>query len=148
MKITRRNLMAGASALAITGPADALIPRGAPSASGFNGGKTQIQSTNPNVSGDFPFINLLKVANSWWGTIPSNSNTYIDPSWLDANGYLLATFLNGTHGEVFMATGLPNSNSRIANASNPLVVTWEGNSTIRIGNIPSTFVSGIPARFG
>jgi hypothetical protein len=147
MKISRRDLVTGASALAIVGPTNASIQKSAPSASSFNGGKTQIQSTNPNVSGDFPFINILKGSSSWQGTINSNSNTYIDPSWLDSNGYPLAAFLDGTHGEVFMGTELPNLNSRPANAAHPLVVTWEGKSSIAIGNIASTKVSGSTSAF-
>ena len=136
----RRRFLKSASAVALLTASPALAASDG-SSPGFNGGKTQIQSTIPEVSGDFPFINLLKVSDTWEGTDPFNASTPIEPSWLDANGYPRAAALAGSGG-VFLPTTLPNFKSRPANSSNYLVVTWEGNAAIRIGNIPSTARGG------
>src|SRR5258708_6783589 len=87
--LTRRDVLKSGTALTIFSSSSVLAEesRLGSTASGFNGGLTQAQSAYPSVSGDFPFINLLKgQANTWQGSDTTNSNTYIDPSWLDANG--------------------------------------------------------------
>jgi hypothetical protein len=99
MKITRRDLMAGASALAIAGSASALPPQGNTAPSGFNGGRSQGQSTSPILSNDFPFINFIKSgASNWQGRNSYNADRPIEPSWLDTDGYPLASALSGTNG--------------------------------------------------
>lgn len=138
----RRNLLKSASATALLAASPVLAAFDRSSSPSFNGGRTQIQSTIPEVSGDFPFINLLKVCDTWQGTDAFNGDVPIDPGWLDANGYPTASALAGSTGGVFLLTTLPNFKSRPANSGHYLVVTWEGNASIRIGNTPITARGG------
>lgn len=141
--VRRRDFLKGVSALPLLKMAPSFAwTHGIPS--GFNGGKSQIQSTVPNVSGDFPFINLVKVGDTWRGTGVDNSGAAIDPSWLDTNGYPIAASLARDTSGVIMNMSLPPQASRISNSANPMVLTWTSTlgSVVRIGNAPLTVVSG------
>ena len=107
----------------------------------FNNGKTEVQSTVPGDSGDYAFINMIKSqGSSWLGNQSPYSGGYVPPSWLDSNGYPLASiFPTNTP---YISFGAPNSNSKAATSGNPFVVTWEGNAQVGINNIATTFVGG------
>jgi hypothetical protein len=124
---TRREWLAGASALAFATTLPDLASawtHGSPA--GFNNGKTQMQSFLPNGSGDWPFINLLKTAGGWTG---GTTNTIIDPSMLDANGYPAQASFSS---EVFLPVGVPFSTGKAATVGNPFVAVWVGNTRIRM----------------
>jgi hypothetical protein len=134
-------VIAAACSQACAWPVHGIVP---PPSGGFNGGKSQIQSQQPVFSGDFPFIDLLRdQANSWQGTDTTNNNSAIDPSWLDANGYPLASALSGTGAVSLHVAAVPGGSSRPATAANPFVVTWQGTGpiTVRIVNYPLTFLT-------
>lgn len=143
--MNRRYFLKGASVVAILCATPDLVSAGLihrSAQTAFNNGKTQIQSTVPSLSGDFPFINLVKIGDVWRGTGTDNSGAAIDPSWLDANGYPLQSAMSRDAFGVIMVTTLPAQSSRVSNAGNPMVITWEGNSSVFVGNAASTFVSG------
>jgi hypothetical protein len=140
--IYRRELLIGgsAAALAVAMPLEARAPRGALVGSTFNGGRSQGQSNAP-YQGDFPFINLIKQAAAPWGF--SNDATYnvVPPNMLDPNNMPAAGV--PTRGNiVYVNINLSPKYGQLGNASNPLVVTWEGNAKLDIGNTPISFVSG------
>lgn len=104
-------------------------------------GKSEIQSTIPVFSGDYPFIDIMRdTGGVWQGNDPDNTGSAIDPSWLDANGYPTQV---GTGGVSILVQFVPSASSKPATASNPFVVTWQGTGpiTVAIFNYALTFVS-------
>lgn len=123
MNLTRRKWLQGASAFAIA----ASFPKQANAwthgfAQPFNGGKSQIQAQIPTFTGDWPFLNLFKSASfSWQGLdVGLNSGAQIDPTWLDTDGYPLASKLSGTNG-VLLQVPMPLASSFTDN----LVLMWD-----------------------
>lgn len=94
----------------------------------FNGGRSQGQSGTPSLSGDYPFLNLLKTRNNgWFGRNTTNNNAIIDPTWLDTDGYPLASKLSGTNGVNVGLGGtfLPTSqNVAIGNPAGTYELSW------------------------
>lgn len=143
-RCSRRDfLLGGASALALlkSSPAAAWTHGG----SGFNGGRSQGQSTVPGISGDWPFINLIKMVGSWssngtgtGGTLPSSQE--LPPNWADANGYPSESLAGANDWNIFL--GVPLSTSKQATALSPFVLTWEGNTTIQFPFVTITSRSG------
>lgn len=136
--INRRELLAGTSAAALCAtmpPALAWIHGSA--LSGFNGGRSQVQSGNLNFGGDFPFINVLKTAPAWG--YADNSGSPL-PSELDSNGYPLTSI---SHGGV--KTQILQVTSQSERPGN-WVITWDGTGTISVSPFNSggsiTTVSG------
>jgi hypothetical protein len=143
--VDRRSFLLGTIAIALMargGPTKAFW-HGGPTTTGFNGGLSQGQSNlnAGSVIGDWPFINFLKQQSGW-----QYNNGAINPSWLDSNGYPTAAALSGGL-QVSINTNLPNQTSKPATFSNPIVVTWVGNSSISIGGLSGAvnFVSGSTA---
>ena len=91
----------------------------------FNGGRSQIQSTDLSVAGDYPWINLLKIGGGWQG-ISSGQNA--NPANLDANGYPLVIEGTGITTEIF-SPAHGSVNGRPGN----YLVRWTGNATIGFG---------------
>lgn len=142
--MNRRKFLLGASAFSLSlnlEPASAiLLRRGLPAAtsSGFNGGKSQGQSSlNAGSSiGDFPFINMLKQAAGYQGGF--------SPSSLDSNGYPTPAGI-AADGQFTINMTAPGQTEKPATPTNPFVVTWIGNSSISIGNNTRIIVSGSTA---
>lgn len=128
--ISRRDFLLGASsALALSlnlQPAEAFLMRGGLANGGFNGGKSQGQSGSPVSSPDYPFLNYLHGGNTWQGTDAINNNQKIDPSWLAADGWPLASALqaHSTSGfGVFLGVGIPPQSSYTGTNGN-LRLVW------------------------
>jgi hypothetical protein len=109
--------------------AEARFPRGA-ALSGFNGGKSQIQSSLSS-NGEFPFVNLILTANAW--AFADNSG-WPSPNTLNSNGYP-TTISNGGVATVFQ---IPTQTER----SGDYVVITTGTGTISCTGISGTPVSG------
>lgn len=111
---------------------------------GHNGGKGQINLNVPaTIYGEYPFLNLVNLMDNWIGTGTDNGDAVLDPSWLDDNGYPLESELSrDAFGCKIQGQTLPNSAGRLSNVSNPMVLTWEGNAELWIGNASITDVSG------
>jgi len=100
-------------------------------ATGFNGGKSQINFNFPGGnSGEYPFLNLLKSAGTWRY---ATGNGMVDPRDLDSNGY--PTIIR--NGGQYLVTFIPSRTARPGN----YVLTWAGNGTIYIPS-NNTLVSG------
>ena len=95
----------------------------------FNGGLTQGQGDYPQVGGDFPFINHLKMAQEW--AFPSGDT----PANLDSNGYPL-TITNGSYITVFPT-------ETAAQRPGNWVITWSGEGS---GTITGGTFSGVNGR--
>lgn len=147
MKCTRRSFLVGSSFAAIFAGSPSLAGlrlHGTSGASVFNNGRSQGQSTTPNLSGDFPFLNLLKRGSSWLGRDSFNSNSPVNPLWLDTDGYPLASALSGTNG-VFVLVTLPPQASFTGNIQVMWDVTGAGPSdvvSLQVANMATTPVSG------
>jgi hypothetical protein len=137
MKISRRDLLVRSAATALIAGSPELASAGTHGVSGFNGGRSQGQA-NPPYLGDFPFVNLLKNSFGWYTNAGSGN---FDISQLDSNGYPTAGSVSSKSTATFGVL-FPNSSERLSDSSNPIVVTWEGNSRIAIQNAPFTYVSG------
>lgn len=98
----------------------------------FNGGKSQIQSSDIGLGGDFPFINLLKLGTSW---VATGATLPVNGSQLDSNGY--PTALPSGASSVNTTIFVPTQTSRPGN----YVLTWTGNGTI-LCSCNDTLVSG------
>jgi hypothetical protein len=94
----------------------------ADTSAGFNNGKSQVQSWDLSVAGDFPFINLMKCATKW---------AYMDnqgepnPSELDPNGYPIKLVQGGV--KCIVNVFPPSARNGI------YVLTWSGNGTMFVG---------------
>src|SRR6267378_482559 len=148
MKVARRIFLLGASSftmLRFTPVRAGLHMHGV---SMFNGGKSQGQSASAFLSSDFPFINLIKSGNSWQGTDSGlNNNQRIDPSWLAADGYPLASKLSiSTSGlGVFIGVGIPLQASHTGNLRLVWTVTGAGGGDVvqfSLGLNSNTPISG------
>src|SRR6266851_2034654 len=117
--ISRRRLLV-ASASAATAMCSGLgaSPR-TDEYSKFNGGRSQLQSWDLSLAGDFPFINLMKCATGW--AFMDNQGEP-DPSQLDADGYPSKI----VHGGVKCITNIFPPSSR----SGRYVLTWTGNGKL------------------
>lgn len=73
-----------------------------------NGGRSQIQSNFPQVGGDYPFVNLLQVAQDW--SLADNSG-WPSPNSLNSDGYPI-TISNGGVATVFR---IPTQSQRSGN---------------------------------
>lgn len=99
---------------------------------GFNGGKSQIQSSDIGLGGDYPFINLLKLGSSW---IATGATLQVNGSQLDSNGYPIV-LPSGASNVVTTVFG-PTQASRPGN----YVLAWDGNGTV-VCTCSDTLVSG------
>lgn len=135
--ISRRALLMGSTALAFATASEARFPRGGRVASVFNGGRSSGQSNAP-YQGDYPFLDLMKFSGVW----QTNDTTYhvYPPSFLASNGYPSAITSVGT--VVYQNLALYPSYGVLSDVLNPVVVTWEGDAKLDIGNAPITFSSG------
>ena len=88
-------------------------------AAAHNGGRSQVNLNFLQTGGDFPFLNMLKTAQSW--SLADNSGVPL-PSTLDANGYPSTI----TNGGVFTVFFVPSQSVKPGN----YVVTWDGNGTV------------------
>lgn len=135
----RRGLLQSTCALALT----ALLPRDALGASppskaagpsermaAFNGGRTQVNVNAMQWGGAYPFLNLLKTAQTW---SLNDGSGLPHPDILDADGY--PTKL--TNGGVYTVFDAPSQAVR----PGAYVVTWKGTGTISLG-MSNTRISG------
>jgi hypothetical protein len=144
MIFSRRSFLTGVSAAALV-VATPTLARLGDHGSAPNGGKSQGQSTNPNDSGDFPFLNMIKNTPFGWsadgsGTLPGGQD--IPPYMVDAHGYPSQARIGNNGFSMFFT--LPLSTSKRATARNPLVLTWEGRTTISISFVTIVSGSGTP----
>lgn len=96
----------------------------------FNGGLSQVGVNALQWGGAYPFINLLKTAQTW----SLNDGTGApDPNTLDSDGYPTKI----TNGGVYTVFFVPSQASRPGN----YVITWTGNGTLSLG-MNNTKVSG------
>lgn len=105
---------------------------GSSSPSVFNGGKSQINLSDLQIGGDYPFLNCLKTAQIW-SFISGGVSAPVTPDLLDANGYP-TTIINGGVDTVFY---VPPQSERPGN----YVITWDGTGTVFCG-MTNTLVSG------
>jgi hypothetical protein len=144
-RMDRRTFLQGASVASLTSmlPAAAMaapVPLAAPGknktttsslvAAKFNGGRSQVNLNFLQWGGDYPFLNVLKTAQSW--TFIDNSD-HPDPDTLDNDGYPTSI----SHGGVYTIVYIPSQAARPGN----YVITWSGNGTIHVG-MAHTPVSG------
>jgi hypothetical protein len=102
-------------------------PTGTP---GFNGGRSQVNLNFLQTGGDYPFLNVLKTAQSWG--LADNTGSP-DPDTLDSDGYPVKI----VHGGVYTVCFVPSQALRPGN----YVITWNGNGTV-FCNMTNTRVSG------
>jgi hypothetical protein len=108
-----------------------LVAASAKSAGGaYNGGRSQINVSDLQSGGSFPFLNLLKTAQTW--SLNDNSGLP-EPNTLDDDGYPTKI----TNGGVYTVFFAPSQAARPGN----YVITWTGNGTLRLG-MSNTPVSG------
>jgi hypothetical protein len=100
-------------------------------AASYNGGRTQVNLSNIQVGGDYPFLNCLKTAQAW--SYINNASAPVTPDLLDTNGYP-TTIVNTGFYTVFY---VPPQSERPGN----YVITWTGNGTVFCG-MSNTLVSG------
>ena len=101
---TRRDFIQGsaaATAMLASGRLGALAAAAADTGSGFNNGRSQINFNFAQFSGEYPFINHLKAAQSWnagsgGGTVP--------PDTLNANGYPISIVQGGVYTVFYIPT--------------------------------------------
>jgi hypothetical protein len=98
----------------------------------FNGGRTQVGVNALQWGGGYPFLNLLKTAQTW---SLNDGSGFPTPDTLDADGYPIKI----TNGGVYTVFFVPSQASRPGN----YVITWSGNGTISLG-MNNTRVSGNP----
>jgi hypothetical protein len=147
IKMDRRTFLQGTSVAALStmlpAVAEAVPPRAvAPVVSSvvtsppslptaaLNRGRSQV---NPNFlgnSGDYPFLNCMKIAQNWG---LSDNSGWPDPSTLDSDGYPISI----SNGGVYTVFDVPSQASRPGN----YVITWSGNGTVSCG-MNNTIVSG------
>ena len=96
----------------------------------FNKGRSQVNLSDVQIGGDFPFLNCMKTAQQWSVT---GGPGPVDPSTLDSNGYPRSL----THMGVNTVFFVPSQADRPGN----YVITWSGNGTIWLG-MTNTPVSG------
>lgn len=96
----------------------------------FNGGKSQVGVNALQAGGAYPFINLLKTAQTW--SLNDGSGQPF-PDTLDTDGYPIKI----TNGGVYTVFFAPSQSSRPGN----YVITWSGNGTLSLG-MSNTKISG------
>src|SRR5437868_2447297 len=141
MKLSRRKWLIGVSASAIL----VALPRKTQaamhgSAPAFNGGLTQVNTSDAQSSGNFPFINFMKSAQEWDYTHPPTDPTAPQQPILelDADGYP-TSIVAGTTGLVTV-TSIPNSTEY----SGTWVLKWDGTGTavqVNFSNTPGLTTS-------
>lgn len=138
MSISRRRFIAGVSLTAIslglpTVPLRAWPVHGS-SSGGFNNKPVQINLTNIQVGGDYPFLNFLKASQGWilQGSATGLSAA-LDPTMLDDNGY----WNNSTAAPngVYTTFNFPSQQER----PGAYVLKWPGNGSV------GTFVTNATA---
>lgn len=143
--IDRRTVFkAGVSALGILGPAKLALGAPAPlvaktasadqnaqySSTKFNGGRSQVGVNALQWGGGYPFINLLKTAQTW---SLNDGSGLPSPDTLDTDGYPIRI----TGGGVYTIFYVPSQSVRPGN----YVITWSGNGALSLG-MTNTKVSG------
>jgi hypothetical protein len=124
--ISRRQFFLGTASIAAIAQLGLDTGARAEASAGFNNGRSQVQSWDLSISGDFPFIDLMKCATRW---------AYVDnqgepnPSELNANGYPIKLVQGG----VKCITNIfpPSARNGI------YVLTWNGNGRLFVG-IPNS----------
>jgi hypothetical protein len=96
----------------------------------FNGGRTQVGVNALQWGGGYPFLNVLKTAQTW---SLNDGSGYPAPDTLDADGYPIRI----TNGGVYTVFFVPSQASRPGN----YIITWSGNGAISLG-MNNTRVSG------
>jgi hypothetical protein len=133
--LSRRNLLVGASYLALMAPLrSARFPRGSiPNI--FKNGRSQVNLDFLQGGGEFPFINHIKTAPAWGWADNSGVDT-ITPNLLNGDGYPLAT---PSHTGLTTLFFIPTR----AEYATDWVLEWDGNGTVIFqGNGGFTTVSG------
>ena len=94
-----------------------------PYATSHNGGKAQVNLSDPQTGGDYPYINVVKTSQNWAYT---NGSTWPDPSTLDVNGYPTSYAFGATQvqGRCF----IPNQDVNTVQYT----VSWTGNGSVGV----------------
>ena len=87
---------------------------------GHNGGKSQT-NLNSLGNGEFPFMNVLKMAGNWDSRLIAS---VYGPDKLDANGYPTSLYSNGATAIV----KVPTQSQRPGN----YIYTWDGTGTVQL----------------
>jgi hypothetical protein len=88
----------------------------------FNGGRSQVCVSSLQTGGDYPFLNLLKTAQTW---SLNDASGVPAPDTLDSDGYPIEITGKGIYTVFFV----PSQTSRPGD----YVITWDGNGTLSLG---------------
>jgi hypothetical protein len=131
MKFSRRRFLLGASIVAICAATPVLAGlHGHGSASGFNGGRSQVNLD----SLQFAFLDLMKTGPNWNNGGGVNANAQVTPANMDVNGYPTTIGTNGYYTTIF----IPPTTIRPGN----YVFRWTGGDVTTTMRNPGTLVSG------
>jgi hypothetical protein len=126
------------------------FPRAAPPSSGFNGSKLQYNTGGLASYGDFPWLNVLKVAQDY--SFSDNRAAPVTPDLLDADGYLKATGTPGIYTRFFMPTQIERPGNYILTcvgngdtAITGTAIAYDVTGISQIGTIQTVTLTQTPA---